>query len=185
MPSAWAVSPFKSQKEGKIPMQRVNFIAIILIISAWSIGPVYAQDPIFYPAKGQSEDQLEKDQYECYIWAKKKTGFDPMKTPTTKTAPPAKEEKVWGAGETALVGGVGGAIIGGVASGGKGVLAGGLIGGTGGALIGSARSSEQRKREERKQREWEQREANSYARSRGQYNRALGACMEARGYTVR
>ncbi len=166
-------------------MKRVNFIAIILFLSAWLIGPVYAEDPIFYPAKGQSEDQLEKDQYECYTWAKKRTGFDPMKTPTTKTAPPAKEEKVLGTGETALIGGAGGAIIGGIAGGGKGALAGGLIGGTGGALVGSARSSEQREREERKQREWEQKEANSYARDRNQYNRALGACMEARGYTVR
>ena len=166
-------------------MKRVNFTALILLLSVWLIGPVSAQDPIFYPAKGQSEDQLEKDQFHCYNWAKKKTGFDPMKTPTTKTAPPAKEEKVLGAGETALIGGAGGAIIGGVAGGGKGALAGGLIGGTGGALVGSARSSEQREREERKRQEWERKEANSYAQERHQYNRALGACMEARGYTVK
>jgi len=166
-------------------MKRVSFIAIILLLSVWLIGPVFAQDPIFYPAKGQSDDQFEKDQYECYTWAKKKTGFDPMKTPTTKSAAPAKEEKVLGTGETALLGGAGGAIIGGVAGGGKGALAGGLLGGTGGALIGSARSSEQREREERKRQEWERREANSYARERDQYNRALGACMEARGYTVK
>ena len=166
-------------------MKRVYLIVIILPLSVWLIAPVYAQDPIFYPAKGQSEDQLEKDQYECYSWAKKKTGFDPMKTPNTKTAPPAKEEKVLGTGETALIGGAGGAIIGGIAGGGKGALAGGLIGGTGGALIGSARSSEQREREERKRQDWERREANSYARDRDQYNRALGACMEGRGYTVR
>jgi hypothetical protein len=78
---------------------------------------------------------LEKDQYECYAWAKKKTGFDPMKTPTTKSAPPAKEEKVMGAGGSALIGGGAGAIIGGVAGGGKDALAGGLIGGTGGAFV--------------------------------------------------
>ncbi len=166
-------------------MKKVIFIAFLLLVSIWLVGPVHAQDPIFYPAKGQSDDQLEKDKYECYNWAKKKTGFDPMKTPTTKSAPPPKEEKVLGAGETALIGGAGGAIIGGVAGGGKGALAGGLIGGTGGALIGSARSSDQREREERKRREWEQREANSYARERNQYNRALGACMEGRGYTVK
>ena len=166
-------------------MKQVNFIAFLLFFSIWLIGPVCAQDPIFYPAKGQSEDQLEKDKFDCYNWAKKKTGFDPMETPTTKTAPPPKEDKVMGAGGSALIGAGGGALIGGVAGGGKGALAGGLIGGTGGALVGSARSSEQRKREERKRREWEQSEANSYARERNQYNRALGACMEARGYTVK
>jgi hypothetical protein len=166
-------------------MRQVNFILIFLVFSVWLIGPVWAQDPIFYPAKGQSEDQLEKDKYECYNWAKKKTGFDPMKTPKTKSAPPAKEEKVWGAGETAVAGGVGGAVIGGVAGGGKGAVAGGLIGAGGGALIGSARSSDQREREERKRKEWERSEGNSYARERNQYNRALGACMEGRGYSVK
>ena len=166
-------------------MKQVNFIAFLLIFSIWLIGPVCAQDPIFYPAKGQSEDQLEKDQFDCYNWAKKKTGFDPMKTPTTKSAPPPKEDKVMGPGGSALIGAGGGAIIGGVAGGGKGALAGGVIGGAGGAAVGSARSSEQRKREERKRREWERNEANAYARERGAYNRAFGACMEARGYTVK
>jgi hypothetical protein len=166
-------------------MKQVNIIAVLLLFSVWLIGPVWAQDPIFYPANGQTEDQLEKDQYECYTWAKKKTGFDPMKTPTTKSAPPAKEEKVMGTGGSALIGGGAGAIIGGVAGGGKGALAGGLIGGTGGALVGSARSSDQREREERKRKEWERKEANSYAGERNQYNRALGACMEGRGYSVK
>jgi hypothetical protein len=166
-------------------MKQVNIIAVLLLFSAWLIGPVWAQDPIFYPSKGQTEDQLEKDQYECYKWAKKQTGFDPMKTPSTKSAPPAKEEKVMGTGGSALIGGGAGAIIGGVAGGGKGALAGGLIGGTGGALVGSARSSDQREREERKRKEWERKEANSYAGERNQYNRALGACMEGRGYSVK
>lgn len=166
-------------------MKKVNFIVFLLLFSVWLIGPVWAQDPIFYPAKGQSDDQLEKDKFECYNWAKKNTGFDPMKTPTTKTAPPAKEEKVWGAGETAVVGGVGGAVVGGVTRGGKGALAGGLIGTAGGALIGGARSSDQRKREKKKRKKWERREANNYAHERNEYNRALGACMEGRGYSVK
>jgi hypothetical protein len=166
-------------------MKHVKFISFLLLFSVWLIGPVCAQDPIFYPAKGQSDDQLEKDNFECYKWAKKRTGFDPMKTPTTKTGQPEKEEKVWGAGETAVVGGVGGAVVGGVAGGGKGALAGGLIGTVGGALIGGARSSDQREREEKKRKDWERREANNHARERNQYNRALGACMEGRGYSVK
>ena len=166
-------------------MKQVSFITFLLFCSIWLIGPAWAQDPIVYPAKGQSQDQMEKEQFECYNWAKKKTGFDPMKTPTAKSAPPPKEDKVWGAGKTAVVGGVGGAAVGGIAGGGKGAVAGGLIGAGGGALIGSARSSDQREREERKRREWEQSEANSYARERNAYNRAFGACMEARGYSVK
>ena len=135
-------------------MKQVKFILFLMLLLAWMVGPVCAQDPIVYPAKGQSEDQMEKDQYQCYNWAKKETGFDPMKTPTTKSAPPPKEEKVMGAGGSALIGAGGGALIGGVAGGGKGALVGGLIGGTGGAVVGSARSSEQRKREEKSVRIW-------------------------------
>ena len=71
-------------------MRHVTFIAFLLVFSFWLVSPVWAQDPIVYPAKGQSEDQMEKDKYQCYSWAKNQTGFDPMKTPTTTSAPPAK-----------------------------------------------------------------------------------------------
>jgi len=33
--------------------------------------------PGVFPNKGQSDDQLEKDKYACYEWAKKQSGFDP------------------------------------------------------------------------------------------------------------
>ena len=32
---------------------------------------------IFYPKKGQSDEQLGKDRYECHLWAYKQSGFDP------------------------------------------------------------------------------------------------------------
>ena len=50
-----------------------------------------AQDLIIYPAVGQSEEQMEKDKFECYTWAIKETGFDPMETPTAIRPPPKKE----------------------------------------------------------------------------------------------
>ena len=166
-------------------MKQVAVISFLLLLLVWLIGPVCAQDPIVYPAQGQSQDQMEKDKFECYKWSRDQTGFDPMKTPTTQTAPPAKEEKVWGAGKTAVAGGAAGAAVGGIASGKKGLVRGGLIGAAGGALIGGARSSSQRDREEKKRQEWERREANNYMRARNEYNRAFGACMEGRGYTVK
>ena len=166
-------------------MKQSAFITFLLLFSVWLTGPAYAQDPIVYPAEGQSEDQMEKDKFQCYTWARDQTGFDPMKTPTTQTGPPAKEKEVWGAGKTGIAGGAGGAIIGGAAAGKKGALRGGLIGAAGGALIGGVRSSNQRKREEQKRKDWERREANNYARARNEYNRAFGACMEGRGYSVK
>ncbi len=166
-------------------MKRVTFITLLLFFSILLAGPISAQDPIVYPAEGQSQDQLERDKFECYTWARDQTGFDPMKTPTTATAPPGKEKEVWGAGKTGVAGGATGAIIGGAAAGKKGLVRGGLIGAAGGALIGGVRSSNQRKREGQKRKEWEQRETNNYARARSEYNRAFSACMEGRGYSVK
>ena len=166
-------------------MKYVVSITFLLLFSVWLVSPVWAQDPIVYPAKGQSEDQMEQDKYQCYSWAKNQTGFDPMKIPTTTSGPPAKEEEVWGAGKTGVAGGAAGAIVGGAAKGKKGAVRGGLLGAGGGALIGGVRSSNQRNREAQKRKDWERKEANNYLHARNEYNRAFGACMEGRGYSVK
>jgi len=166
-------------------MRQVTFITLLLFFSILLAGPVLGQDPIVYPAQGQSEDQMEKDKYQCYSWAKNQTGFDPMKTPTTTSASPAKEKEVWGAGKTGVAGGATGAVVGGLTRGRKGAVRGGLIGAGTGALIGGVRSSNQRNREKQKRKEWERIETNNYARARNEYNRAFGACMEGRGYSVK
>ena len=49
----------------KIIFAAVFFIAVVLVATAM------AQDPMVYPAQGQSEEQMEKDKYQCYTWAKK------------------------------------------------------------------------------------------------------------------
>jgi len=33
---------------------------------------------IVFPAKGQTADQQNKDEGECYAWAKQQTGIDPV-----------------------------------------------------------------------------------------------------------
>jgi len=171
---------------GKVSlMKQVTFMILLLFFSILLVSPVSGQDPIVYPAEGQSQDQMEKDKFECYTWARDQTGFDPMKTPTTTSGPPAKEKEVWGAGKTGVAGGATGAIVGGAARGKKGAVRGGLIGAAGGALIGGARSSSQRNREQQKRKDWERKETNNYARARSEYNRAFGACMEGRGYSVK
>jgi len=108
-----------------------------------------------------------------------------MKTPTTTSGPPAKEKEVWGAGKTGVAGGATGAVVGGLAKGRKGAVRGGLIGAGAGALIGGVRSSNQRKQEQQKRKDWERKETNNYVHARNEYNRAFGACMEGRGYSVK
>ena len=166
-------------------MKKVTLMTLLLFFAGSLAAPARAQDPIVYPAQGQSEDQIEKDKYQCYSWAKGQTGFDPMKIPTVASEPPAKEKEVWGSGKSAVAGGATGAAVGGLAKGKKGLVRGGLIGAGAGALIGGVRSSNQRKEEEQKRKNWEQKEANNYMRARKEYNRAFGACMEGRGYSVK
>ena len=166
-------------------MKKVIILFVLILSSGFAAGPVWSQDPIVYPAEGQSQDQMEKDKFECYRWARDQTGFDPMRTPTATSRPPEKEDEVWGAGKTGVAGGAGGAVVGGLAGGRSGAVRGGLIGAAGGALIGGMRRSSQRDREEKRREQWEREEVNNYTRARNEFNRAFAACMTGRGYIVK
>ncbi len=150
-------------------------LAVLLCAEVSVTSVCCAQESIVYPGKGQSADQMEKDKYDCYQWARQQTGFDPMQVPVAKTAPPEqKGGALRGAAGGALMGAAVGAIAG---DAGKGAA----IGAASGGIIGGAR----RHQSTREQEEWAQREAAGYQQQRSQYNRAWGACMEGRGYTVK
>jgi len=163
---------------------RIIWISLI-VLAVTSAGPVLAQEVIIYPAKGQSQDQMEKDKFECYSWAKNETGFDPMQIPTATAPPPKKEAPKGGAGRGAVGGAAAGAVIGGIAKGGKGAARGAVIGGGSGALIGGMRRENQRKQQEQERNQWEREQTNAYMQKRNSYNRAYSACLEGRGYTVK
>lgn len=133
-----------------------------------------AQSLIIYPARGQSQEQTEKDKTECFTWARQQTGFDP----TTSHAPPPTQAPqgglVRGAARGAAVGAVGGAIAG---DAGKGAA----IGAASGALIGGFRRRDQARQQEHTQQQYAAQQGEQLAN----YNRAYSACLEARGYTVR
>ncbi len=154
-------------------------VVIIFLIAATG----FAQELIIYPAKGQSNEQMEKDKFECYSWAKQQTGFDPMQVPTATAPPPPKQEKggemVKGAAAGAVVGGA----VGGISSGkvGKGMA----YGAGAGALLGGMSKASKRSQDEKAQKQWEQEQSAQYAQKRSSYNRAYGACLEGRGYTVK
>ena len=164
--------------------QKISWLCVI-VFSLGLAAAVLAQEVIVYPAKGQSEDQMEQDKFQCYSWAKKETGFDPMEIPKATAPPPKKEAPKGGAGRGAVVGGAGGAVIGGILSGGKGAARGAVIGGGSGALLGGMRRESQRKQEEQARNQWEREQANAYMQQRNNYNRAYSACLEGKGYTVK
>src|SRR5881409_1397560 len=40
--------------------------------------PLNPMNHVIYPSKGQTPDQQQKDEQECYNWAAQQTGFDPV-----------------------------------------------------------------------------------------------------------
>lgn len=135
----------------------------------------------FYPSRGQSAEQQERDRYECYLWSKNQTGFDPSSPgllPHQRldvvAAPPP--------GEATAAGAVGGAVLGAVVAPRGRAVPGAVIGAMAGAAIGAASEAARREEAERTQRgidaaRLEQQAAN--------YRRAMTACLEGRGYSVR
>ena len=145
-------------------------IAFVLTMSEFAIGQTYV-----YPGKGQSGEQQKQDEFECYQWARQQTGFDPQQP---SSAPPQQQARRGGlfrdAARGAAVGAVGGAIAG---DAGKGAA----IGAASGALIGGFRRRGQR----RQQQQMAQQQASQSQNARGEFDRAYGACLAGRGYTVR
>lgn len=135
-----------------------------------------------YPKAGQSAEQQQKDEFECYTWAKGQSGFDPMAPPTASTAPPQQEAQQGGALRGAARGAAGGAVIGAIAGdAGKGAA----IGAAGGGMMGGMRRRDQNKREQQNRQNWEQQESARYNQLRSEYNRAYSVCLEGRDYSVK
>jgi len=154
----------------KLHYKKFSIAAISLCFTA--LLPALAQgDIMVYPAKGQSNEQLSKDRYECHIWAVQQSGFDPSNAQASQASPQPKQrgEVVRGGARGAAAGAAIGAIAG---DAGKGAA----IGATAGGL----------------KRGFQQRDNNRNAQNQpaapapGQdaYNRALAACLSGRGYSV-
>ena len=156
-------------------------LALMVLFGMVLAGSAFAQDPIVFPADGQSNEQMEKDKLDCYQWARNETGFDPMIVPTATSAPPQGQARGGSAVGGAALGAAAGAAIKRGGSRSKGAATGALVGG----LLGGASTQAQRQQDEMAQRHWEQEQAAIYAQQRNTYNRAYAACLESKGYTVR
>jgi len=155
-------------------MKRILTAALLSVFTLVSTGLVEAE-MFVYPKKGQSKEQQQKDQYECHLWAVDQTGVDPMKPaqPAPATAQSGGGEVVHGAARGAALGAIGGAMGG---DAGKGAAIGAGVGAGAGAM-------------RRHGREVHQQQAQQQATQQQQgslqtYQRALGVCMEGRGYQV-
>ncbi|MEY4751256.1 MAG: hypothetical protein RIQ60_3470 [Pseudomonadota bacterium] len=150
---------------------------------------VNAMPPLyFYPERGQSDEQLDRDRYECYRWAVRETGTDPGMTPTMRsiaepaTGPVSRDPGVAVAG--AATGAVIGAAISSPRNTGRGMVLGAIFGGLLGASAEEARAQETERSQDARRRDWQARE-NARLQPVEGFRRAMSACMSGRGYAVR
>ena len=147
-------------------------------------------DLYVYPAKGQSNEQLEKDRYECYVWASKATGFDPTNASTEPQARvvrvPVQNEKQGAALAGTVIGAIAGAAIG---AGdrhdhGQAAVAGAAVGTMIGATVeqqGQIKAEQEAKEQAAEIAKQQQDKADGMSN----YRRAFSACLEGRGYVVK
>ena len=84
------------------------------IAMALASGTATGAGLIVYPANGQSAQQQQQDQAQCYEWATNQVGFDPAYGVPAAAPPPAQSNQV---GMGLLGGGLLGGLIGGVTHG--------------------------------------------------------------------
>jgi outer membrane lipoprotein SlyB len=141
----------------------------------------------FYPTKGQSTEQQSRDHYACYNWAVEQTGFDPsassivpeQRVRVVPMPPPGHDTVIM-----SIAGAVLGALIGGHHHSGEGALIGAASGAMAGAISDATRAESARQMEEAYQNRDQARDLHKEKMAL-QFRRAMSACMEARGYTVK
>jgi hypothetical protein len=137
-----------------------------------------------YPLHGQPPEQQDRDHYECSQWATQQTGFDP----SAPGVPPHERVQVVSAGPPpgtgTAIGAIAGAVIGAAISprwqAAPGALAGAVVGGA----IGNA-SDAANAQQTRTVMVSDRRAAAALELQAAKYRRALGACLDGRGYSVK
>jgi hypothetical protein len=137
-----------------------------------------------YPERGQSADEQSRDRYECSLWAVKQSGFDP----SAPDVPQAYRVRVAGGpppGTGTAIGAIAGAVLGAAMAGDDDAGAGAAFGALTGAMIGNASDAARAQQNEAMMSAQAQQQQAALAHGAADYRRALGACLDARGYSVR
>ena len=146
--------------------------------------PVSLTKVYFYPAQGQTAERQDRDRYDCYVWAVDQTGFDPARhigpRETRATVIPAASPL-----ETVGTAAAVGAVIGAVASGRGDAAEGALVGAMAGSVVGAAAASAQQQEARAVEARYNSRGYGRHEREAAEYRRAMSACLEGRGYSVR
>ena len=151
----------------------------VVVASALSLGALCslapsarAQDVFVYPTRNQTDEQMARDKEECHDWAVKQTGVDPV-TMAAQQSASAQQGGGGGAAGGAAMGAARGAMSGDAAAGAaRGVGIGRLV-----HAIRARKQMEEQQDAQAKQQQERQAQLQKY-------DRAFGACLTGRGYTV-
>lgn len=166
-----------------------SILGLAILLAACEAPPprrtVVAEQPVaprimVYPAQGQSPEQLERDRYDCHVWAVQQTGFDPSRP----GVPPGERVMVEPAnppGAGTAVGAIAGAILGAAIAGPRDAGVGAVFGGITGAAVGTASDANAQAQANAEQARLDRNYAQN-AQAAANYRRAISACLDARGY---
>jgi hypothetical protein len=149
---------------------------------------VNAESDIYvYPSKGQTEKQLDRDRYECHNWAVAQSHYNPsdshlaphQQVRVVEMPPPGRDTAVG-----AMTGAVIGSSVAGRHDSGEGAVAGAIIG----AMVGASSDASRQKAADQDNTRMsadQQAERARLEKQAADYRRAISACLEGRGYTVK
>ncbi len=136
-----------------------------------------------YPMHNQTPEQQSRDRYECSVWAVHQTGFDP----SAPDVPVYDRVAVQGPppGTDTAIGAIAGAVLGAAISNPWDRGSGAVFGALTGAMIGSASDAANAQANDQAMSEAARQQQRALAHKAMDYRRAVSACLQARGYSVR
>jgi hypothetical protein len=154
---------------------RDRIVAAIAGVSICVLTTAAHAEVFVYPKAGSSQEQFQRDQFECHQWAQGQTGVNPTQPVTTQAPPPPQRGGgVRGAAGGAAIGAIGGAIGG---DAGKGAAIGAGVGGAAGLMRQGVRNKDAAQAGQQAQAQ--------QAANLERYEQAYAACLSGRGYQVR
>lgn len=144
-------------------------------------------DVYAYPLQNQPAEQQDRDRFECHEWAVQQTSFDP----SAPGIPAHDQVRVVSGpppGTGTAIGAVAGAILGAAVSRPRDAGAGALFGALAGGAVGSASDAANASNAQAQSQAIRAQDARQNAvieQKASNYRRAVSACLEARGYSVK
>ena len=141
----------------------------------------------FYPNRGQSTEQQSRDHYACYNWAVEQTGFDP----SVSSIVPEQRVRVVPMpppGQDTITMSIAGAVLGALIAGPHHAGGGALFGAATGAMLGASSDISRQESARQMEEAYNNRDqARDFHREKKAlaFRRAMSACLEGRGYTVK